>query len=140
MLKQFHQKKYFSDFDQNWKYIQPYNALFRQVKWSGGKKFEDKFVESLKKYGYGGSYLSKQWLKKPAFIQSFAPTSLTYVSKLTDLPKIFLIDDITIPTQDTNQVCFFNFFPSFGKFQLSSGLILLSQVLCFWQRLALFGR
>ncbi|KAK6123125.1 hypothetical protein DH2020_043121 [Rehmannia glutinosa] len=76
---------------------------FHDVKWSGGKKFEDKFVETLKKYGYKGSYLSKQWLKQPAFIQSFAPTSLTYISKQTDLPKIFLIDDTTIPTQDTNQ-------------------------------------
>ncbi|KAK4487580.1 hypothetical protein RD792_005771 [Penstemon davidsonii] len=75
----------------------------QHVKWSGGKKFEDKFVEILNKYGYKGSYLSKQWLKRPAFIQSFAPTSLTYISNQTDLPKIFLIDDVTIPTQDTNQ-------------------------------------
>ncbi|XP_027121486.1 glycerophosphodiester phosphodiesterase GDPD6-like isoform X1 [Coffea arabica] len=73
------------------------------VKWPGGKKFEDKFVETLHKYGYRGEYMSKQWLKQPAFIQSFAPTSLIYVSNLTDLPKVFLIDDITIPTQDTNQ-------------------------------------
>lgn len=48
--------------------------------------------------------MSKDWLKQPAFIQSFAPTSLVYISNLTDLPKIFLIDNITIPTQDTNQV------------------------------------
>ncbi|KAL6175421.1 hypothetical protein ACLB2K_052062 [Fragaria x ananassa] len=75
----------------------------QHVKWSDGKRFEDKFVETLKKYGYKGSYMSKDWLKKPAFIQSFAPTSLVYVSNLTDLPKIFLIDDISIPTQDTNQ-------------------------------------
>lgn len=74
------------------------------MKWPGGKKFEDKFVETLKKYGYKGDYMSKQWLKRPAFIQSFAPTSLIYISNLTDLPKIFLIDDVTIPTQDTNQV------------------------------------
>ncbi|CAA0840644.1 Glycerophosphodiester phosphodiesterase GDPD5 [Striga hermonthica] len=81
------------------------NPVFinQHVKWSGGKKFEDKFVQTLKKYGYHGSYLSKQWLKQPAFIQSFAPTSLTYISNMTDLPKIFLIDDITMPTQDTNQ-------------------------------------
>ncbi|XP_058070462.1 glycerophosphodiester phosphodiesterase GDPD6 [Magnolia sinica] len=75
----------------------------QHVKWSDGKKFEDKFVETLKKYGYKGSYLSKEWLKQPVFIQSFAPTSLIYISNLTDLPKIFLIDDVTIPTQDTNQ-------------------------------------
>lgn len=75
------------------------------MKWPGGKKFEDKFVETLKKYGYKGSYLSKEWLAQPAFIQSFAPTSLIYVSNQTDLPKIFLIDDVTVPTQDTNQVC-----------------------------------
>ncbi|KAL6541215.1 Glycerophosphodiester phosphodiesterase domain-containing protein 5 [Orobanche hederae] len=81
------------------------NPIFinQHVKWSGGKRFEDKFVETLNNYGYKGSYLSKQWLKQPAFIQSFAPTSLTYISKQTDLPKIFLIDDTTIPTQDTNQ-------------------------------------
>ncbi|XP_050376908.1 glycerophosphodiester phosphodiesterase GDPD6 [Argentina anserina] len=75
----------------------------QHVKWSNGKRFEDKFVETLKMYGYKGSYMSKDWLKQPAFIQSFAPTSLVYVSNLTDLPKIFLIDDISVPTQDTNQ-------------------------------------
>ncbi|PHU15412.1 Glycerophosphodiester phosphodiesterase GDPD5 [Capsicum chinense] len=75
----------------------------QHVKWPGGKKFEDKFVETLKKYGYKGSYMSKQWLKQPAFIQSFAPTSLIYISNQTDLPKIFLIDDTNMPTQDTNQ-------------------------------------
>ncbi|MCD7473589.1 Glycerophosphodiester phosphodiesterase domain-containing protein 5 [Datura stramonium] len=75
----------------------------QHVKWPGGKKFEDKFVETLKKYGYKGSYMSKQWLKQPAFIQSFAPTSLIYISNQTDLPKIFLIDDMNTPTQDTNQ-------------------------------------
>jgi glycerophosphoryl diester phosphodiesterase len=75
----------------------------QHVKWPGGKRFEDKFVEMLKKYGYKGSYLSKDWLKQPAFVQSFAPTSLIYISNQTDLPKILLIDDVTIPTQDTNQ-------------------------------------
>ncbi|XP_042498252.1 glycerophosphodiester phosphodiesterase GDPD6 isoform X2 [Macadamia integrifolia] len=75
----------------------------QHVKWADGKRFEDKFVETLKKYGYKGSYMSKDWFKQPAFIQSFAPTSLIYASNLTDLPKIFLIDDVTIPTQDTNQ-------------------------------------
>ncbi|XP_062116718.1 glycerophosphodiester phosphodiesterase GDPD6 [Humulus lupulus] len=75
----------------------------QHVKWADGKKFEDKFVETLKKYGYQGSYLSKDWMKQPVFIQSFAPTSLVYISNLTDLPKILLIDDVTVPTQDTNQ-------------------------------------
>ena len=70
-----------------------------------GKKFEDKFVERLMKYGYKGSYMSKEWLKQPAFVQSFAPTSLTYIANLTDLPKIFLIDDVTVLIEDTNQVC-----------------------------------
>ncbi|KAL2326417.1 hypothetical protein Fmac_025475 [Flemingia macrophylla] len=67
------------------------------------RRFEDKFVETLQKYGYKGSYLSKDWLKQPTFIQSFAPTSLVYISNKTDLPKVFLIDDVTVPTQDTNQ-------------------------------------
>ncbi|WCJ35836.1 PLC-like phosphodiesterases superfamily protein [Euphorbia peplus] len=75
----------------------------QHVKWPGGKRYEDIFVETLKKYGYKGSYLSKDWLKQPLFIQSFAPTSLMYIHNMTDSPKIFLIDDITIPTQDTNQ-------------------------------------
>ncbi|KAA8542554.1 hypothetical protein F0562_023706 [Nyssa sinensis] len=81
------------------------NPVFinQHVKWPGGKRFEDKFVETLKKYGYKGSYLSKDWFKQPAFIQSFAPTSLIYISNQTDLPKIFLIDDVTVPTQDTDQ-------------------------------------
>ncbi|GAV64396.1 GDPD domain-containing protein [Cephalotus follicularis] len=81
------------------------NPVFinQRVKWPDGKRFEDKFVETLKKYGYKGSYMSKDWLKQPVFIQSFAPTSLVYISNQTDSPKIFLIDDITIPTQDTNQ-------------------------------------
>ncbi|GAB2209288.1 hypothetical protein Droror1_Dr00026498 [Drosera rotundifolia] len=73
------------------------------VKWPNGKRFEDIFVETLKKYGYKSTYLSKEWLKQPCFVQSFAPTSLIYASNLTDLPKIFLIDDVTVPTQDTNQ-------------------------------------
>ncbi|KAJ8773165.1 hypothetical protein K2173_028342 [Erythroxylum novogranatense] len=81
------------------------NPVFinQHVKWPGGKQFEDRFVETLKKYGYKGSYLSKDWLKQPVFIQSFAPTSLVYVSNMTDMPKILLIDDVTVPTQDTNQ-------------------------------------
>lgn len=81
------------------------NPVFinQHVKWEGGMKFEDKFVKTLDKYGYKGSYMSKSWLKQPAFIQSFAPTSLIYISNMTDLPKIFLIDDATMPTQDTNQ-------------------------------------
>ncbi|CAA3026448.1 glycerophosphodiester phosphodiesterase GDPD6 [Olea europaea subsp. europaea] len=81
------------------------NPVFinQRVKWSGGKKYEDKFVETLKKYGYRGSYMSKEWLKQPAFIQSFAPASLIYISKQTNIPKVFLIDDVNIPTQDTNQ-------------------------------------
>ncbi|XP_022885382.1 glycerophosphodiester phosphodiesterase GDPD6-like isoform X2 [Olea europaea var. sylvestris] len=81
------------------------NPVFinQRVKWPDGKKFEDKFVEILKKYRYRGSYMSKEWLKQPAFIQSFAPTSLLYISNQTDLPKILLIDDVNMPTQDTNQ-------------------------------------
>ncbi|OMO72017.1 Glycerophosphoryl diester phosphodiesterase [Corchorus olitorius] len=81
------------------------NPVFinQHVKWSDGKKFEDKFVETLQKYGYKGSYMSKEWLRKPVFIQSFAPTSLIYVSNLTKLPKILLIADPTIRTEDTNQ-------------------------------------
>ncbi|OAY72523.1 Glycerophosphodiester phosphodiesterase GDPD6 [Ananas comosus] len=81
------------------------NPVFinQHVKWADGKKFEDKFVAMLLKYGYKGEYLSKDWLKQPVFIQSFAPTSLIYASNMTNSPKIFLIDDVTIPTQDTNQ-------------------------------------
>ncbi|KAF0910516.1 hypothetical protein E2562_002965 [Oryza meyeriana var. granulata] len=75
----------------------------KHVKWDGGKKFEDKFVDTLLKYGYKGQYMSENWLKQPLFIQSFAPTSLVHVSKLTDSPKIFLIDDFSVRTQDTNQ-------------------------------------
>jgi glycerophosphoryl diester phosphodiesterase len=74
------------------------------VKWSDGKRFEDKFVETLLRYGYGGEYMSDGWLRQPLFIQSFAPTSLIYVSNMTDSPKLLLIDDTTVPTQDTNQV------------------------------------
>ncbi|CAH9144068.1 unnamed protein product [Cuscuta epithymum] len=84
------------------------NPIFinEHVRWSGGQKFEDKFVEMLKKYGYKGSYMSKEWLKQPVFIQSFAPTSLTYISNQTDLPKILLFDDASSYTQDTNQSYF----------------------------------
>jgi glycerophosphoryl diester phosphodiesterase len=78
--------------------------LKRQVTWKDGKKFEDKFVETLLKYGYKGKYLSKKWRKQPLFIQSFAPNSLVYMSNLTDSPLVFLIDDVTTLTQDTNQV------------------------------------
>ena len=61
-------------------------------------------MEMLLKYGYKGEYMSENWLKQPLFIQSFAPTSLIYISNMTNSPKLFLIDDTTIPTQDTNQV------------------------------------
>ncbi|KAG8055313.1 hypothetical protein GUJ93_ZPchr0001g31219 [Zizania palustris] len=47
--------------------------------------------------------MSENWLEQPLFIQSFAPTSLVHVSKLTDSPKIFLVDDFSVRTQDTNQ-------------------------------------
>ncbi|XP_074574175.1 glycerophosphodiester phosphodiesterase GDPD6-like [Curcuma longa] len=75
----------------------------QRVKWPKEKKFEDKFVETLQKYGYRGAYMSTEWLKQPVFIQSFAPTSLVYISNLTDSPKIFLIDDFDTRTKDTNQ-------------------------------------
>ncbi|KAJ4770784.1 Glycerophosphodiester phosphodiesterase [Rhynchospora pubera] len=73
------------------------------VKWSNGKTFEDIFVETLLKYGYKGTYLSESWLKQPIFIQCFGPASLIYLSSKTDSPKIFLIDDVSVRTQDTNQ-------------------------------------
>ncbi|KQK14255.1 hypothetical protein BRADI_1g14980v3 [Brachypodium distachyon] len=81
------------------------NPIFinQHVKWSGGKKFEDKFVETLLKYGYQGEYMSEHWLKQPLFIQSFAPASLIYISNMTNSPKLLLIDDTTVRTQDTNQ-------------------------------------
>ncbi|CAO2182812.1 unnamed protein product [Urochloa humidicola] len=75
----------------------------KHVKWADGKKFEDKFIDTLLKYGYKGQYMSENWLKQPLFIQSFAPSSLVHVSNLIDSPKVFLIDDITVRTQDTNQ-------------------------------------
>ncbi|KAJ7557979.1 hypothetical protein O6H91_04G019300 [Diphasiastrum complanatum] len=75
----------------------------KHVKWPNNKKQEDIFVETLLKYGYTGKYLSQKWRQQPIFIQSFAPSSLIYAAMLTDSPKIFLIDDITVRTQDTNQ-------------------------------------
>lgn len=75
----------------------------KHVKWQNGKKFEDVFVDTLKKHGYKGSYMSKDWLKQPCFVQSFAPSSLVYISSQTDLPKIFLIGDTTWRTEDTKQ-------------------------------------
>ncbi len=58
------------------------------------------------KNGYKGTYLSDEWRRRPLFIQSFAPTSLIYSSSLTNSPLILLIDDLTLPTQDTNQVVY----------------------------------
>jgi glycerophosphoryl diester phosphodiesterase len=78
-----------------------------QVSWGDEKRYEDIFVETLLRYGYTGKYLSDEWKKQPIFIQSFAPTSLIYISDLIDSPKILLIDDVTVVTQDTNQVCKF---------------------------------
>lgn len=85
------------------------------MKWANGKKFEDKFVETLEKYGYKGSYMSEDWLKQPIFIQSFAATSLVYISNLTDSPKVFLIDDVTILTEDTNLVLLSSFIIMFSN-------------------------
>ncbi|EFJ14597.1 hypothetical protein SELMODRAFT_120066 [Selaginella moellendorffii] len=75
----------------------------KHVQWPQGKRVEDSFMEILQKYGYKGKYKSDDWNKQPIFIQSFAPTSLMYISNITDSPKIFLIDDATVRTQDTNQ-------------------------------------
>lgn len=81
------------------------NPIFinQHVKWPNDKRFEDIFVQTLEKYGYKGQYLSNDWKKQPVFIQSFAPTSLVYISNQIESPKILLIDDATIPTQDTKQ-------------------------------------
>jgi glycerophosphoryl diester phosphodiesterase len=78
----------------------------QHVKWPDGKRHEDIFVETLLKNGYKGTYLSDEWRRQPLFIQSFAPTSLIYSSSLTNSPLILLIDDLTMPTQDTNQVVY----------------------------------
>jgi glycerophosphoryl diester phosphodiesterase len=79
--------------------------LILQVKWADGKKYEGKFIATLKKYGYGGKgkYMSKPWLEKPVFIQSFAPMSLIYAADLIDSPKVFLVDDLAVRTEDTDQ-------------------------------------
>uniref|UniRef100_A0A0D9X175 glycerophosphodiester phosphodiesterase n=1 Tax=Leersia perrieri TaxID=77586 RepID=A0A0D9X175_9ORYZ len=81
------------------------NPVFinKQVHWPDGKKFEDKFIAALKRRGYGGKHNSATWKSNPIFIQSFAPTSLIYASVLTDSPKIFLVDDLTVRTEDTSQ-------------------------------------
>ncbi|KAK6251946.1 hypothetical protein QUC31_013666 [Theobroma cacao] len=99
------------------------NPVFinQHVKWSDGKKFEDKFVQTLKKYGYKGSYMSKEWLRQPVFIQSFAPTSLTYISNLTDLPKVLLIGDLTTRTEDTNQADVTTVFGVYSRQEISFG-------------------
>ncbi|KAE8654463.1 Glycerophosphodiester phosphodiesterase GDPD5 [Hibiscus syriacus] len=80
------------------------NPVFinQHVKWSDGKKFEDKFMETLENMDIK-DLMSTEWLKQPIFIQSFAPTSLTYIANLTNLPKILLIADLTTRTEDTNQ-------------------------------------
>ncbi|KAG0560775.1 hypothetical protein KC19_9G012400 [Ceratodon purpureus] len=80
------------------------NPVFmnQHVKWPEGKTFEDEFTETLLKHGYKGKYLSKDWQKQPLLIQSFAPTALKKISKLTDSPLVFLIDDVTVNTQDNN--------------------------------------
>nr|CAB3454885.1 unnamed protein product [Digitaria exilis] len=81
------------------------NPVFmnKHVQWGDGKKYEDKFIATLKKYGYGGKYMSPEWRAKPVFIQSFAPTSLVHAANLTESPLVFLIDDVTVRTEDTNQ-------------------------------------
>jgi len=75
----------------------------KHVQWADGKKYEDKFIATLKKYGYGGRYMSPEWRAKPVFVQSFAPTALVRAAGLTDSPLVFLIDDVTVRTEDTNQ-------------------------------------
>ncbi|KAL8150631.1 hypothetical protein V2J09_020439 [Rumex salicifolius] len=80
------------------------NPVFinQHVKWPNGAIFEDMFIATLKKYGYKGKYLSEDWLNQPCFIQSFDASSLVHIHNSTDLPKLFLIDDVTIITEDTN--------------------------------------
>ncbi|KAL5196510.1 hypothetical protein ABZP36_000022 [Zizania latifolia] len=67
------------------------NSVFiMQVKWADWKK-------SVHVAGVASQ------APRPVFIQSFAPTSLIYAADLIDFPKVFLIDDVTVRTEDTNQ-------------------------------------
>ncbi|EFJ34425.1 hypothetical protein SELMODRAFT_25432, partial [Selaginella moellendorffii] len=81
------------------------NPVFinKHVKWPHGKLFEDKYVETLLKYGYNAPYLSESWLQQPIFIQSFAPLSILRVANQTKSPKIFNIGRDTDLAQDTLQ-------------------------------------
>jgi hypothetical protein len=47
--------------------------------------------------------MTPAWRERPVFIQSFAPTSLVRAAELTDSPLVFLVDDVTVRTEDTNQ-------------------------------------
>ncbi|MCL7048703.1 hypothetical protein MKW94_030058, partial [Papaver nudicaule] len=58
----------------------------KHVEWPNGNKFEDKFVQMLQNGLYSSSVL---------------------LSNMTDLPKILLIGDMSIPTQHTLQYLFF---------------------------------
>ncbi|WZY76868.1 hypothetical protein YC2023_023252 [Brassica napus] len=68
----------------------------------GGKRFEDKIVDTLKKYVNEDAYLSKKWLKKHCLFNHLPHLhTCTYLSNLIASPKVLLIDDVTMPTQDT---------------------------------------
>jgi len=45
----------------------------------------------LARYGYGGSLGSPNWLARPAFLQSFEPSSLKRLALLTDVPRVLLL-------------------------------------------------
>ncbi|WZZ33601.1 hypothetical protein YC2023_017002 [Brassica napus] len=64
----------------------------------GGKRFEDKIVDTLKKYVNEGAYLSEKWLKKHCLFNHFPHLhTCTYISNLIASPKVLLIEDGTMP-------------------------------------------
>ena len=57
---------------------------------------------------------TKEWRRRPAFIQSFEVDNLKWLSQHTSIPLLQLMDDVDDRTADTNQ--------SYGELMADAGL------------------
>lgn len=57
----------------------------------------------LQKHGYGAAMGTREWRRKPAFIQSFEVNNLKWLKQHTAIPLLQLMGDLAERTADTNQ-------------------------------------
>lgn len=77
------------------------------------------YMQILQQHGYGAAIDTKEWRRRPAFIQSFEVDNLKWLSKHTAIPLLQLLEDAHLRTADTNQ--------SYGELMSDAGLAAISE-------------